>query len=100
MCNNFYLKLIPERFFRPSANNSGCSRGNWTVSNMSFLILARPPISSQETAGMEGAPMLAEYDARDSSKALFRSSNVSVIPAWIRSFSVTLESLHISNRYM
>jgi len=41
----------PERH-RPSDSSSGCSRGNWIVSRISFFTSWSPPTSCQDTEGI------------------------------------------------
>lgn len=41
----------PERH-RPSDSSSGCSRGNWIVSRISFFTSCSPPTSCQDTEGI------------------------------------------------
>lgn len=41
----------PERH-RPSESSSGCSRGNWIVSRISFFTSWSPPTSCQDTEGI------------------------------------------------
>lgn len=50
----------PERH-RPSDSSSGCSRGNWIVSRISFFTSCSPPTSCQDTEGIcqEGEPLSA-----------------------------------------
>ena len=64
---------LPDLFFKPSANNSGWSSGNWMVSNISDLTWAKPPTSSQVTLGIFGAPMLSEYESLAFSRAMSKS---------------------------
>lgn len=41
----------PERH-RPSDSSSGCSKGNWIVSRISFFTSCSPPTSCQDTEGI------------------------------------------------
>ena len=68
---------LPDRFFSPSANNSGCSSGSCIVSKMSNLTCASPPTSSHDTLGILGAPMLSEYESLAFPSATSKSTAVS-----------------------
>jgi hypothetical protein len=86
---------VPERFLRFDPKSSGCSRGSWTVSNISALASARPPTSSHDTFGILGAPIFWLYEDRASSIAISKSAFVSDTPAEKMSFGVTPSPLGV-----
>lgn len=43
----------PDRL-RPRLSSSGCSRGSWMVSRISFFTSCSPPTSCQDTEGIWG----------------------------------------------